>query len=61
MNETMSGKPMALKGIKKYMKNWSFFTEKIVFWHLGFEECYTMPSYNHILIMCVPRGTLTII
>ena len=42
------------------MKNCSFCTGKIVFWHLDFEECYTMHSYNHIFIMHVPRGTLTL-
>ena len=49
-----------IQGIKK-MEYWSFFTGQIVFWHLGFEECYTMPSYNHILIMHAPRGTLTLL
>ena len=60
MDETMCGEPMALKGINKKMENWSFFTRKIVFWHIGFEECYAMPSYNHIFIMHAPRGTLTL-
>ena len=58
MDETMSGEPMALKVINK-INGWSFLTGKIVFWHLGFEECYAMPSYNHILIMHASRGTLT--
>ena len=30
------------------------------FHHLGFEECYLMPFYNHIVIMHAPRGTLTL-
>ena len=55
----MSGEPMTLKVIHKVNGNRSFFTRKIIFYHLGFKECYAMPSNNHILIMHALR-TLTI-
>ena len=50
MDETMSGEPMALKVINEINRKLKFLYRKNSF--------LTMPSYNHILIMHAPRGTL---
>ena len=60
MDKTMSGEPMTLNVIHKINGNRSFFTRKIIFYNLGFKECYAMPSNNYILIMHALRGTLTL-
>ena len=50
MDETMSREPMTLKVINKWKIEVSL-QQKQFFSHLGFEESYSMTSYNHILIM----------
>ena len=57
MDETISGEPMASKVINKINGKLKFLYRKNSFLT---PSKNAMPSYNHILIMHAPRGTLTL-
>ena len=56
MGETVSGEALVLIIINEINEKLEFLYRK----HLGFEECYIMTSYNHILNIHAPLGALTL-